>query len=276
MHGKFYGITRYKGYFILTRTNHLNLDKSQRDSEIIAIKIDENKIIDYKTLLHKIPGEIHQIDVINDNLYIPHTNYNHLLIISMDKLFNSDDNQIPKNILSCNFLTLDIKKPSHLNSLYYYEEKNKAYLYLIAHNSTAHTGKNSDIIKLYTSHSNPKVKDWKIESIINTLAHSAHNIYCENGKLFYCDSNNGCLIYGNQVLFNNDCLLRGLSIIENGYFIGGSDIDFTGAKRSESNCRIFYVNKEGKHLGTLELPNQGNIYEIRQLSCDDYSISMYK
>jgi hypothetical protein len=60
--------------------------------------------------------------------------------------------------------TLNIFKPSHLNSIYYSSYTNR--IYLIAHNSTAHTNRNSDIIVM-------DFPSGKIINIINTKAHSA-------------------------------------------------------------------------------------------------------
>jgi len=178
--------------------------------------------------------------IFNESLYFPLTGFNLLLKIKLGKLFiNGKPITRPKTILSLvSYTKLKIFKPSHLNSIFYSKYTHR--IYLIAHNSTAHTERKSDIIIISDD------KKRKID-IINTRAHSAHNIYeMEKGEtLMYCDSNNSKLMIDDLCLFECDKLLRGLAITDKSIFIGGSDIDFVGNKRMFSNCYIFQITKDG-------------------------------
>jgi|TARA_B100000315_G_scaffold60296_1_gene54677 hypothetical protein len=70
--------------------------------------------------------------------------------------------------------------------------------------------------------------------------------------------------------------LRGLSITKDRIYIGGSDIDFIGDKRFSSEASIYIFTKDGNQIGQIDLPGLGNLYEIRQLSGVDYSLSNWR
>lgn len=265
LEGKYYGITKYNDYWIIVRSNNytpsnISGDKSRRQSDVCAVKIVDNCIIDYKILLWGIPGEIHQVDIFNDFFYLPHTGYNQILYLPVKHLLNS---RIPKTILNCSSKALNIFSPSHLNSIYY--DKLSKTIYLVAHNSTAHTGRFSDVLLLENHSTNPKV--------IKTKAHSAHNVVSIDGEIFYCDSNNSKLIQGEKCIFETDKLLRGLSITDSHIFVGGSEIDFTGKRRSTSDSCIYILSWKGGLISQFDFPSIGGINEIRQLNNFDYAMS---
>jgi len=264
--GKYYGLTKYNECWLLSKSNNYNLshkptDKSRRQSEIIAIKISEKNIVDFCTVLKNIPGEVHQIDVFNDYLYIPHTGFNQILRFSLVHLLNNFPHK-PKTLIDCSAFELDIFKPSHLNSIYILENADKALL--IAHNLTAHTQRHSDILSVSN---NGKV------NLIKTKAHSAHNICMYKNKMYYCDSNNSRLVCDQSTIFKSKTLLRGLSISNKHIFVGGSEIDFEGARRAGSDGHIYILNHKGDLIEHLSFSGVGNLYEIRQLVDKDFTLS---
>ena len=272
LEGKIYGLCYHKGYWIFSRSNNYTKsnqinDKSKRQSDICAIKILGTEVVDYKILIWGIVGEVHQIDVFKNSLYFPVTGFNLLVNIPMGELFLNDKPiSKPKTFFSLKSqVELKIFRPSHLNSIFY--SKLTDNIYLIAHNSTAHTNRNSDIIVIHNNNRS---------SIINTTAHSSHNIYEMNDgeTLIYCDSNNRKLMMGNLCLFESDTLLRGLAITESSIFVGGSDIDFIGNKRMSSNCFIYQITKDGDLVKKIKFFNLGNIKEVRVYNGKDYGLSL--
>lgn len=270
--GKIYGLCYYKGYWIFSRSNNYTKsnqikDKSKRQSDICAIKILGNELVDYKVLIWGVAGEVHQIDIFKNSLYFPVTGFNLLVNIPIEKLFLNDKPiPKPKTFFSLKSqVELKIFRPSHLNSIFY--SKLTDSIYLIAHNSTAHTNRNSDIIV---------IRNNNISSIINTKAHSSHNIYeLNDGKtLIYNDSNNRKLMMGDLCLFESNKLLRGLAVTESSIFVGGSDIDFIGDKRMSSNCFIYHITKKGDLIKKIKFNNLGNIKEVRVYNGKDYGLSL--
>ena len=259
--GKFYGITKHNDYFFFARlgTNgERNFPKNERVSEICYSKIMNYKIKDLKIALFGIPAEVHQIENLAGKLIFPHTGYNQVLSIPFAEIFNS------KHLLkigACHSVELKLNEFSHLNSIFYKHKK----LYLIAHNYTMKTGKLSDLV-IYDTETNN-------QEIINLNAHSAHNIYVnEHDDKIYCDSNNKQLIKNNKIIFENDKLLRGLSVTSNKIFVGGSDICFDDYKRFSNNPSIYILNKYGILQTELIFNEIGDIYEIRQLEENELSV----
>jgi len=259
--GKFYGITKHNDFFFFARlgTNgKREFPTNNRISEICYSKIIDYKITNLKIALFGIPAEIHQIENLSGNLIFPHTGYNQILSIPFTDIYKSNK---PLKITSCSSIELKLNKFSHLNSIFYKNDK----LYLIAHNYTMKTNKLSDLI-IFNTQTNK-------QEVINLNAHSAHNIYInEQNEQIYCDSNNRRLIKNNKVIFESDKLLRGLSVTEKNIFVGGSDINFDDYKRFSGNPSIYILNKSGD-LQTKFIFNEiGNVYEIRQLKEKELSI----
>jgi hypothetical protein len=269
--GKFYGIVKYQKYWIVIRQNNTEnkskvIKKNNRQSDVLAIVFHKGMVVSLKTLIFGIPGEVHQIDIVDDELYLPHTGYNQIIKIKLKKMFKS--NYKPKSFLSCDLISLahtNIKKPSHLNSIFF--SYKSGLFYLMAHNSTAHTGKFSDII--ISNNSNfTKCK------IINTKGHSCHNVCEYNNSLLYLDSNNGKAMYDENIIFESDTLLRGLSITDRYVYIGGSSIDFTSKNnRKDSDSFIYIITIDGRLLHTERFFKIGNIYEIRNFFGEDFAMS---
>ena len=166
-------------------------------------------------------------------------------------------------MLSCKVIPLKIESFSHLNSIFY--SKDSKVTYVVANNSTAHTFRLSDIIQLN--------EDFSIRSILLTKVHSVHNVCEYKGELMYCDSNHWKLMLGEKCIFETDMLLRVLSINDDFIFIGGSDTDFTGKKRSNSDSFLYILNHDGHLTWNCKFEGMGNLKEIRQLEGADLAMS---
>jgi len=259
--GHSYGITRSTNYWFAQRTVNRSqpLPKHKRVSNIIKFDINNYSIKNLSTVVLGLQGEIHQIDLIGEQLYVPYTGYNRILNYNLCKnpLKNISDFRSEK-------IELSIYEHSHLNSIYV----NNHFIYCIAHNRTAHTNRSSELIR-YS----------KLDKTINIQdlnAHSAHNIININRSIYFCDSNNNKLIKDNDVIFESNKLLRGLSMTDDRIYVGGSDIDFIGDKRYSSDVMVYILDIEGNQVGQLDFPGLGNIYEIRQLNGVDYSLSNWR
>ncbi|MCZ2356776.1 MAG: hypothetical protein LC115_08850 [Bacteroidia bacterium] len=68
--------------------------------------------------------------------------------------------------------------------------------------------------------------------------------------------------------------MRGLSVTDNYFYIGGSDICFDGFKRFSSNPSIYILDKQrAKPIEIYTFSGLGDMYEIRQLDDVDFSLS---
>lgn len=264
LEGKYYGITKQHSRWFFSRSNNQgdrDHTKNDRISDISSAKIINYQIKDYSVNLFGIPGEVHQIDIFEDQLIFPHSGYNQILSIETAALLKAEQ---PIWFDAYQSIPLSIKEPSHLNSIYVNKEK----IYLIAHNYTMRTGRLSDLIVYDKNTLDVQIKALK--------AHSAHNICVLQGDLYYCDSNNKKLFKNQAVYFEGDKLLRGLSINDKYIFVGGSDICFDNYKRFSNSPSIYLLDRfTGKHISTFILPDLGDLYEIRQFKAIDYAMSTH-
>ncbi|MGH6914781.1 MAG: hypothetical protein ACREH3_13875, partial [Geminicoccales bacterium] len=152
---------------------------------------------------------------------------------------------------------------SHLNSCFW-DSDTETYFF-IAHNSTAHTGRASDIIAYCPAK--------QTAARMPTSTRSAHNIAVLEGSLYYCDSDRGRLMVNGTSVFECDKLLRGLSITTEHIFLGGSDICFDRELRRSSTPTLYVLDRRFALLGSVEFPELGDIYEIRQFGGRDLAMS---
>lgn len=260
LRGKYYGITRHGDQWLFSLSSEDSESKANRLSDIGAVRLQDFAVERMRWAIAGIPGEIHQIDVCNGTLYLPHTGRNRVLHLPVKQILNARQ---PLCFSECDTIELDIVHPSHLNSIFADQAAGKVYL--VAHNDTGHTGRSSDII-VYDAESAD------VETI-PTEAHSAHNIYVSDGELMYCDSGRGRLIRGHESIFEAEKLLRGLSITDDRIFVGGSEKNLDRGRRKLSDATIYILDRAGEPLSRVEFPGVGDIYEIRQLCEFDYAMT---
>lgn len=259
LRGKYYGITNYKGQWLVSLSSDDKDEKADRLSDIACVRLHDFAIERLRWAIAGIPGEIHQIDVCNGTLYLPHTGHNRVLHLPVERVLNAHP---PLAFSACKAIGLDIPEPSHLNSVFADQAAGKVYL--VAHNDTGHTGRSSDII-VYDENSGDV-------EIIPTEAHSTHNVCVRDGELMYCDSGHGRLIRNGKPVFEARKLLRGLSVTEDRIYVGGSEMNPDRRRRRSSDATIFILDRAGRLLSEVEFPGVGDIYEIRQLKAFDYAM----
>lgn len=260
--GKYYGITRWNDWWLFAKSNN----KGERDqytneriSDICIAKIEDNQIVKLQPLIYGIPGEVHQIDIYHNKLYIPHTDFNQIIIFDLIKVQRTN----LCTLEAAKSIYLNITSPSHINSIFIKDK----LAHIIAHNFTMYSKKFSDLILL-------NLQDEIIKNIIPLQAHSAHNILQLKDKIIFCDSNHYQLLVDNQAVFKADKLLRGLSITDSHIFVGGSDVTFDHYQRFSNNSCIYILDRNTYKLQEkIDLPDFGDIYEIRQYHQTDFALS---
>lgn len=257
--GKYYGVAKLGDRWLLTHSDNRG-PKWKRYTDICAVRIEDRRVASFEIAVQALPREIHQIDTIDGRLVMPHTGFNQILWIHGDRIAAGARS---RTLLSCASIPLRIARPSHLNSVFRAEPG--APIHLVAHNSTAHTGRWSDILLFREDSGELEVRP--------TSAHSAHNVYADTDGVLYCDSNHGKLMRDDRVLFASDKLLRGLSVTDAHLLVGGSDIDFEGRSRMTSDATLYLLDRAGRLLGTMVMPGIGVLYEIRQAVVRDYARS---
>jgi hypothetical protein len=149
---------------------------------------------------------------------------------------------------------------AHMNSIV----SHRGHYYVVCHNETKKTGRNSQVLRL--------TRSCEVDEVLDTSAGNAHNVlFCEAGMLL-CDSLNFRLLCDDRVVFEAQHFTRGLSYSAEGVLVGGSDHEPDRAKRTQSGGMVYVLDKAFRERGRIPVP--GMVQEIRRLDAPDYSLSL--
>lgn len=245
LNGRFFGITRYKTniFFVYQQFSSFGV--------IRKIWLSNSKVIKIETFKSELSKNIHQICFFDSNLFICDTSNNRLLKIN-------ENGKIVKNIYPAGKLMMGKKSDNycHFNSIF----PNKDSIYLIAHNYSQYSSKNSQVFILNRN-------SYELKEVVNLDAKCAHNYILNNDDVFICDSENGNILINLNEKLTLGYFLRGFACDESNFIVGGSMY----GKRSErigKNCFIFTYDKKFNFKNKLKLKNIGPIFDIRFLKND--------
>ena len=191
------------------------------------------------------PG-CHQIEYYNQELYITDT-YNNCIIkynLSTEKM--SEYYPLGKLLKG-----RESENYGHINSITFHKDK----VYVLAHNETKKTGKNSRILVL--NH------NLELTNIIDTISKNAHNIVFYQGNLLVCNSLNQTLLVNNKNKeYHLATFTRGLEIVGDNILVGGSDYS-ERKKRSIKGGHIILLDEDYKNIDRIRMP--GMVQEIRKI-----------
>ncbi|QTL99723.1 hypothetical protein GM661_18070 [Iocasia frigidifontis] len=251
LQGRFYGITKYNdNLYIFERLGNLK-------GRIIHLALNKNYSFqkDGKILIDNISPGCHQIDFINNYLYITDSYNNRILKCDLQNI--DCDEFYPLGKLKNG---RNSKNYGHINSIY---KKEKEFL-LMCHNETTKTGRNSEILVLD--------ENLNINRKIDTKASNAHNIVKYKEQLFYCDSMNMSLMKNGVQVFRGKHFMRGLSVTDEYLLVGGSDYAKRN-KRTKVNGYIYILDHKFRLIDSYLIP--GMVQEIRRIDNIDYSLSQF-
>jgi hypothetical protein len=242
-------------------------------SHLYKFTLTGNKVKHHKGILNfsEKPGinsGMHQIDFIDDELYIMDTYNNRCLICSplhgyieiVREIYPEGKHKVirkwEKN-----------SRHMHFNSVYRVGD----YVYLLAHNMTVRTGISSKLY-MFDRHT------MKLVSIIGDAGGSAHNMVVDaTGTMYICDSDHKALLTYDGVGFKkvwvdrpNKTFTRGLAVDDDIIVVGGS-------KRGGGTVNLhnefqygylFVLDKDYKLLCTIKMKESGQIHEVRMTGLD--------
>ncbi len=250
MEGNFYGISKNKNYwYVYNRFSHKSrLIKMNIPNDVNNIELE----IDFIGL----PDGCHQIDFINSHLVITDT-YNNKLIeydpqqkIIVREIYTNG--KLENGRSSDNYV--------HCNSIFKYKKN----IYLMYHNETAKTDRESEIAIVKD--------DFTFNKLLKVKASSAHNIYIKDDIIYFCDSLNKSFVRDKEILFECDEFTRGLSVSDDYIAIGGSEF----AKRDQRKLTegtVYLLDNKYSYIGKIKMP--APVYEIRRVDKSDYCFSNY-
>lgn len=253
MNGEFYGIT------VVSKSQFLVYQKGLNSGKIFLLKKEKNYFVYKKTILKNLSDGVHQIDLVNNRLFVANTYNNSIDIYKYDNILNSlnkideiyPDGKLLNGRNSENYL--------HPNSIYL----KKDLLYVLSHNETSKSNKPSEIF-IY----NPKTN--KVVKKIKTSSGNAHNILVYKKNMYHLDSMNKQIKVNNLPFLKLGKFLRGLSVSSDFIAVGGSDYAKRENRNSAKGC-IYFISHKFKILEIVNI--DGMVQEIRKIDSIDFSLS---
>tara|TARA_Y100001954_G_scaffold234286_1_gene289448 strand:+ start:836 stop:1894 length:1059 start_codon:yes stop_codon:yes gene_type:complete len=257
----FYGLTKHK-------KNYYAFHITGFHGNIISFALKDKKAIKPYVVIRGLSKGIHQIDFIDDDLYVTNTYDNSILIYN--KIYNKKnihwknyDNIIyPNGKLSNGRFSSNY---NHFNSIFRY----KKFIYLFAHNETMKSSRNSEIYKLDKNNFN-------IIEIKKTAGSNGHNIYIDENQILFCKSIEGTLASEKKdILKHKNIFTRGLSVSNKYLILGGSEIAHNRNDRGSSSGYVYIYNLNFKLLQKICI-DKTQIQEVRQINIEEKTLSNSK
>jgi hypothetical protein len=251
LYGQYYGVTKFDGNWIV-------FENYNGQGRIIRFSLENRKIKDTpEVIFTNLSSGCHQIEAIGSVLYITDTYNNRILTFDLvDKCFLNEFYPTQKLIHGRKDLNYN-----HINSIYIVSNK----IYLMAHNETRKTGKNSQILECDAS--------FKLHRIIQTKAVNAHNIVVLDGRMYYCDSMNNALCIDEDRVLEVDHFTRGLAISDKRIYLGGSEYGKREV-RDQLSGALYILDRDGNKLMT-RIPIPTMVQEVRLINKKDLGLSQH-
>jgi hypothetical protein len=247
--GTYYGVAKFDGFCYVFQ----NYNGTGR---ILKFSLKKKKIKGLPNVIIKdLSSGCHQIDIVGSILYITDTYHNRILSYDLlDKCFIKE--YYPTHKLTNGRKDVNY---NHINSIFYKDN----LFYLMAHNETHKTGKNSQILVCDSS--------FKLQQIISTTAVNAHNVVLLNNQYYYCDSMNNTFFIDDIEIAKVDHFTRGMAISEERIYLGGSEYGERKI-RDQLSGAVYIIDRKGNKLVT-KIPIPTMVQEVRLINRIDFGLS---
>lgn len=249
LHGKYYGLAPY-------RERWYTFQKFAGCGQLISFRLNDGRLVEPRRCVSSLSVGCHQMDFLDDRLYITDTYNNCLLVfVERDGRLIQSERHYPAGELSDGRASPNYV---HVNSVW----RNAEGVHLVFHNETSKTERSSEVILLDDRH--------QIARRIPTHTSNAHNVLRYGGALWICDSMDGSLKVDGRSVLETDKFTRGLAVSSKYVIVGGSDY---GGRQARDGLKgtVYFLDHEFRLLHTLVLP--GMVSEIRIIGDRDYGLS---
>jgi hypothetical protein len=197
-------------------------------------------------------GGCHQIDMIDGLLWVCDTYNNRIRAYAQagaglrEAFTATPPGELSEARASTNY--------AHMNSIWRGPD---GRIFAFYHNETFKTGRPSEVAEL---------DDRGVElSRVPVQATNGHNVLLHGDRFVYCDSMDGRLRHGSEVVFEAGLFTRGLARAREHWLVGGS-VYGRREERAQLGGAVFVLNDRFQCVRTIELP--GMVQEIRLIGRD--------
>jgi len=211
--------------------------------------------------------ELHQIDWIEDRLYVLESELD--AVRMFDESGNLIDTLYPHSDRQAR--TIDDQDYCRFNSVFF----DGKHLYLVAHNRTRKTGKPSALWILDSLQGDA----FRSIRMVEDIGGNSHNFIPDGNTAYYCDSMAGDVVAlshidspQTEIKFHCDCFTRGLVLTDEYIAIGASKFGERW-ERDHLGGKVFILDRDFREICRVDLPECGQVYEIRAVDQPDYGLS---
>lgn len=236
--GQFFGLTLRDGALYAFQANGL-LTSPRARGRIVRLELADQEIRSADVVAQGLPNGCHQIDFIEDRLFVMDTYANRVLCLDSD--LRPASAYYPVGKAGFNRWQQGY---AHLNSILWHGGE----IYLLKHNGTVKTGRPSEVIRCSPT--------FEVRETIPLAGGACHDIvFLEDGRMLVCDSLGGNLIdRDGLVLEVDDMWTRGLSVGADSLVVGSSYYGAERRKRRYLPGRIFFFDRDLRLDSKLEVP----------------------
>jgi hypothetical protein len=229
---------------------------------IISFRLEDDRAVDARTELAGLSRGIHQIDFIEDDLWIVDTYRDRVLVVPVESI-GRRWRRVVRKLYPIGRSGIGLGQPNHahFNSIYRWRDG----IYLVAHNDTTKTGRGSDLFLLDLA-GNVKAREPMGGSC-------CHNIGVLDGKRVTCRSREGVIAVDGKEVLPLGPFLRGLSLGPDYHVVGKSAAGSDRKSRDAADGAVLITDAGFSRLiATIRLTGT-QVHEIRRLDIDDLGLS---
>jgi len=246
MEGLYYGLCRWDSGWLVFQA----IDGTR--GRVVKFDLVGERIEAVCQVISGLSPGCHQMDRIDDLLYITDTYNNRLLVYGEQsgKMVLLDGSFPPGRLANGR----QSRNYADMNSVWMAPDRQ---LYVYYHNETSKTGRTGQIAVL-----SPELKEIRRHDV---ESENGHNVVFWQGDFVFCDSMGGRLRHGKRTVYESDMFTRGLAMGADFWVVGESEYGEREV-REKLLGRIRYLDRSFNVVNSIALP--GMVQEVRLLGYD--------
>jgi hypothetical protein len=228
---------------------------------IISFRLESGRAVDARAEITGLMRGVHQIDFIDDSLWIVETFQDRITVVPVDAIGEHwRGRSRERHPVGRSGIGREQPNHAHFNSIFGRDGR----VYLVAHYEGAKTGRDSELFTL-----DP---DGRVRSREPMGGSDCHNIAFLDDQRVFCRSKEGTVRVAGEDVLRLDGYVRGLALGDDFQIVGTSPEAADRARRSEGAGSVVITDRSFKPVATITLPGT-QVYEVRRTDRPDLGLS---
>jgi hypothetical protein len=232
------------------------------NGRIISFRLDHGRASDARTEVAGLSRGVHQIDFIDDSLWVVDTYHDRLLEIPVEALGRGWRRRVRQHHpIGRRGLGRERPRHAHFNSIY----RCGGGILLVAHNDTVKSRRGSELFVLDSSGS--------VVARTPMGGSCCHNVGIIAGKMVTCRSLEGCVAVDGHEVLAGEGFLRGLALGPDFHVIGRSACEGDRLVRHLGDGGLIITSTDFTRVASIRLTGTA-VHEVRRVDIEDLCLSM--